>query len=610
MASVAASAPYKPGGGQTEYAAPFSAQTVPSYVPSEESRRQSGSHGHGKQGKSAHGGASSGGNAGTGFVPASDHPNYNRPQSVDSSHEYGASSGQHHQHPQQQQQQQQQQHASGHHHHHHQNKHHHGNMHSAWAPSRTLGPLSAHATTRGPQQFFMAEQLRRELLNRTVLCLKGTDPEDSVSSSLPRLVHRYHSLYPLEDATKDKVSQVYGVPTFVYKATDGVAFFAIRRFDGVRVNELTNPAVEAWKSIIHPHVVSLREVFVSNAFNNTNSLYVSYEYHPSAETLEQRFPACALSQNRPPGYQNDPKGLSEDILWAILIQLVSALRAIHAKGLSAAKQINGSKIIIVGKNRLRLSAGGIDELFKYDSRKQVVLAKQQEDIVALGQLMLRLAAPVTDVSFAATQKALEDVAANCSVEFHSVLLRLLGLIQRSGSGASSSAATPTPSGTAISAPSSTVTGQYPSLDEIQHMLAIRAFAHLEKTYNFADALEGELCKELDNGRLFRLMVKLGFINERPEYDFSTSWSETGDRFPLKLFRDYVFHQVDEEGNPVMDISHVVECLNKIEAGTDERVLLMSRDEKSMLVLAYKDLKRYLVESFNELVQKQTPAFPR
>jgi len=417
----------------------------------------------------------------------------------------------------------------------------------------------------------------------------------------------------MEDTSKEKVSRVYGVPTFVYKATDGVAFFALRRIDGVRVNELTNPAVEAWKSIIHPHIVSLREVFFSNAFNNTNSLYVAYEYHPGAETLEERFPACTLSQNRPPGYQNDPKGLNEDTLWAILIQLVSALRAIHAKGLCAAKQISGSKIIVVGKNRLRLSAGGIEDLFKYDARKTTVQAKQQEDIIALGQLMLRLAAPVSDNSFSATQKALEDVAANCSVEFHSVLLRLLGLISNIASPASS----PTASSATSPAPSSSssvaavpVSGQFPSLDEIQHMLAIRAFGHLEKTYNFADALETELSKELDNGRLFRIMVKLGFINERPEYDFSTSWSETGDRFPLKLFRDYVFHQVGEDGNPVMDVSHVVECLNKLEVGTDERVLLMSRDEKSMLVLAYKDLKRYLLESFNELVQKQSHNLPR
>lgn len=579
---------------------PSNIQHVPAYVPSDDTRR--GPSG-GAQGKGAKSNAEGSGGAGG---------NYGGNRGRGGAHEDVGGSSQHHHHTHHHS-------GGGHHHHFHGGSKHHfgggGGSHGAWTPSRPLGPLSTHPTTRGPQHYFMAEQLRRELLNRTVLCLKGTDPEDAWSTGLPRIVHRYHSLYPLEDAAKEKVSRVYNVPSSMYKATDGVAFFALRRIDGVRVNELTNPAVEAWRSIIHPHIVSLREVFVSNAFNNTNSLYVAYEYHPGAETLEQRFPACALSQNRPPGYQNDPKGLSEDILWAILIQLVSAIRAIHSKGLSAAKLINGSKIIIVGKNRLRISAGGIEDLLKYESRKAVIHARQQEDIVALGQLMLRLAAPVSDSTFSATQKALEDVASNCSAEFHSVLLRLLGLISRPSTPSSSSTAS-TPAGPGLSATpppasASASTGQYPSLDEIQQILAMRAFGHLEKTYNFADALESELCKELDNGRLFRLMVKLGFINERPEYDFSTSWSETGDRFPLKLFRDYVFHQVDEEGNPVLDVSHVVECLNKLEVGTEERILLMSRDEKSMLVLAYKDLKHYLTESFNELVHKQShPALTR
>lgn len=600
---------YKMSNVGVEYV-PSNAQHAPAYVPSEEQRRAPGGGAQGKAAKSgADGGGGAGGNYGGGRGRGTPEE-----ASGGSTHHHQQHHGHHHGG------------GSGHHHHFHGggSKHHFGGggggsgSHGAWTPSRPLGPLSTHPTTRGPQHYFMAEQLRRELLNRTVLCLKGTDPEDAWSSGLPRIVHRYHSLYPLEDSAKEKVSRVYNVPTSVYKATDGVAFFALRRIDGVRVNELTNPAVEAWRSIIHPHIVSLREVFVSNAFNNTNSLYVAYEFHPGAETLEQRFPACALSQNRPPGYQNDPKGLSEDILWAILIQLVSAIRAIHAKGLSAAKLINGSKIIIVGKNRLRISTGGMEDLLKYESRKAVIHARQQEDVVALGQLMLRLAAPVSDTTFSATQKALEDVAANCSAEFHSVLLRLMGLISRPGSapvgGPSSTppvltAAAPTGPGLSSNPPSTT--GQYPSLDEIQQILAMRVFGHLEKTYNFADALESELCKELDNGRLFRLMVKLGFINERPEYEFSTSWSETGDRFPLKLFRDYVFHQVDEEGNPVLDVSHVVECLNKLEVGTDERILLMSRDEKSMLVLAYKDLKHYLTESFNELVHKQShPALTR
>jgi PAB-dependent poly(A)-specific ribonuclease subunit 3 len=41
------------------------------------------------------------------------------------------------------------------------------------------------------------------------------------------------------------------------------------------------------------------------------------------------------------------------------------------------------------------------------------------------------------------------------------------------------------------------------------------------------------------------------------------WSETGDRYLLKLFRDYVFHQVDENGRPVVDLAHVISCLNKV-----------------------------------------------
>jgi PAB-dependent poly(A)-specific ribonuclease subunit 3 len=95
-----------------------------------------------------------------------------------------------------------------------------------------------------------------------------------------------------------------------------------------------------------------------------------------------------------------------------------------------------------------------------------------------------------------------------------------------------------------------------------------------------DRLEGELMSELENARLVRLLCKFGFINERPEwvalflllnhakligcrFARDPRWSETGDRYIVKLFRDYVFHQVDENGNPVVNLSHVLACLNKV-----------------------------------------------
>lgn len=34
-------------------------------------------------------------------------------------------------------------------------------------------------------------------------------------------------------------------------------------------------------------------------------------------------------------------------------------------------------------------------------------------------------------------------------------------------------------------------------------------------------------------------------------------------YVLKLFRDYVFHSMDEVGNPVIDLTHVLAHLNKV-----------------------------------------------
>ena len=53
-----------------------------------------------------------------------------------------------------------------------------------------------------------------------------------------------------------------------------------------------------------------------------------------------------------------------------------------------------------------------------------------------------------------------------------------------------------------------------------------------------------------------------FIFDR--FNMDSSWSETGDRYLLKLFRDYVFHQVTETGAPWLDLAHIVCCLNKVQ----------------------------------------------
>lgn len=62
---------------------------------------------------------------------------------------------------------------------------------------------------------------------------------------------------------------------------------------------------------------------------------------------------------------------------------------------------------------------------------------------------------------------------------------------------------------------------------------------------------------------------------------------------LKLFRDYVFHQVTEDGRPWLDMAHVVQCLNKLDTGVPEKVRLCAKfyDLKSFLFVGVPDVER-------------------
>ncbi|KAJ2794253.1 PAB-dependent poly(A)-specific ribonuclease subunit 3, partial [Coemansia furcata] len=49
------------------------------------------------------------------------------------------------------------------------------------------------------------------------------------------------------------------------------------------------------------------------------------------------------------------------------------------------------------------------------------------------------------------------------------------------------------------------------------------------------------------------------------------------------------------------MAHVVGNLNKLDAGSSEKVMLMSRDEKSCLVVSYEEVKRCVEEAYQELI---------
>ncbi|KAJ3055482.1 PAB-dependent poly(A)-specific ribonuclease subunit 3 [Rhizophlyctis rosea] len=288
-----------------------------------------------------------------------------------------------------------------------------------------------------------------------------------------------------------------------------------------------------------------------------------YDYHPCSTTL------YAKHLNPHPQFQS--ASLPEKVLWSYITQLASALKTIHSAGL-AARVIEPSKILLTGKNRIRLNCCGMFDMLTYDGGKNTS-HYQQEDLLHFGQLIVALACG----SLAAVHnlpKSIDFIVRHYSADIKNVMLYLL------------------------SKPSN-----FKGIDDVITMVGPRILNEINSAHHYNDFLEGELCKELENGRLVRLMCKLGFINERPEFDMDTTWSETGDRYLLKLFRDYVFHQVDETGAPITDMAHVVQCLNKLDVGVDEKIMLTSRDEQSCLIVSYKELKSCIDTTFNELLRK-------
>lgn len=441
--------------------------------------------------------------------------------------------------------------------------------------------------------FFIAEELRNDILNRNVLTLLQPDPVQY--PDLPQEVDSYHELFPLEPISNQVLHKAHlGYQASMYKATHiktGI-HYCLRRIHGFRLqNTKCLSVVEMWKKLNHSNIVQLKEVFTTKAFGD-NSLVFVYSYHPGSETLLNKhfsidqpgyLDPFTSDKNTPMPYSYQKTNLlrhqqnnklPEPLIWNYIIQLTSALRLIHSNAL-ACRSLDPTKIVLTSKNRLRLCCLGVMDVVLHDNNSTInhlalVHHYQQEDLTALGKLVLALACKSTvAVQRENISTALDIVSRTYTIDLRNLIMYLL-------------------------------TNQRRSVTDLMPMIGARFYTQLDNVHNQIEMLENELTKDVQNGRLFRLMTKLATINERPEFNMETTWSETGDRYMLKLFRDYVFHQVTEEGQPWIDMAHIVQCLNKLDVGVPEKICLMSRDEQSILVVSYAELKHCLEQSFQEL----------
>ncbi|XP_070197753.1 PAN2-PAN3 deadenylation complex subunit pan3-like isoform X2 [Littorina saxatilis] len=462
-----------------------------------------------------------------------------------------------------------------------------------------------HMKLKGPPTFFMADEIKAVLLTRQALSYAACDPAINPGMEVPQEVDNYDSLVPLERSPPPNapIKSILGYPSTCYKAThkkEGT-LYCLRRIHNFRLNPSLNSKlmtlVDTWNKLYHPNIVQLREAFTTKAFGDS-SVVVSYDYLPGAETLmAQKFTAIqpmngftnefgGNSRNfnsQGGGGVNGPgsKAPTETEIWSYIVQLCSALRCIHGSGL-AARTIEPTKILQFGKGRLRVNCVGVMDILTLPTMDQGNLQNyiqhwQQEDLTGLGRIVLALACnSALAVQSQNFNHAMEMVSRNYSAD----LKNLIGYLFD--------------------------TRKPRSVNDLMPMIGARFFTQLDHAQLRGDMLLSELSKEVENGRLTRLMMKLNCVLERAEFSMDPAWSETGDRYMLKLFRDYVFHAVDDQGLPWMDMSHMILCLNKLDAGVPEKIVLSSRDETSVFIVSYAELKRQFTQAFHELVTAGQP----
>ncbi|CAE7770153.1 pan3 [Symbiodinium microadriaticum] len=224
----------------------------------------------------------------------------------------------------------------------------------------------------------------------------------------------------------------------------------------------------------------------------------------------------------------------------------------------AVRSLSPSHILLTSGARFRIANVGVADVLEFESRK-TLQDLQVEDLVKLGCLVMSLAARRT-VGPKSVEAGMNHLGQNFSTELCRAVAALL-------------------------------TGSR-SIDQIiSQMMPDKICDELDFAMAASDALHLHLRGEYENGRILRLLLKLGIVNERPEFALSPAWSETGDRYVLQLFRDYLFHQTDGDGIPQLDMGHVISSLNKLDIGDPEQILLSSRNGKDMLVVSFSDVRK-------------------
>ena len=399
----------------------------------------------------------------------------------------------------------------------------------------------------------MSDDLWRQHRQWQLECIRQLEPTDPRHKAVPA---PYCNPWPLDYEQVSRSSFGYPCSTFQVASQADGHLYCLRRFDSVKsVNPKIAAAVaEQWVGFEHPNLVGLHQAFVAQ-----RAVFFVHNYVPGVVPLRDRLVGNPVS---------------EPVLWSAICQWVGLIRRVHQARL-AVRTLDARHVLLqMDSLRVRwyINCIGVSDALEWESRKSVE-SLQMEDIRKLGRLILSLATG-TEITASSDQNTISRCERFCMQTYSRELHNLTMALVRSQNP--------------------------PNIIDICRALTSHLWDEMDLLGMGLQRTEQALGAEFESGRMLRIMLKLGFVNERPEFGPNRRWAQSGDCYILTLFRDYVFHQADGAGNPVMDMGHVIMTLNKLDASDEEKIILTSRDGKTMMVVSFADVARCLESAYHEL----------
>lgn len=322
--------------------------------------------------------------------------------------------------------------------------------------------------------------------------------------------------------------------------------------------------LERLRHFRHPNLVKLSSITQTNEFV-LGSHDVIVEYRQVRNSRSLRDALLPASTRRDPMRSADTA--TEGQLWSIAVQLLGLIRAFHDLK-QPLRGLHWSKLLYVeDMNRVMFTGLGLVDLVLGFSG--ATLEEQfAEDIRSLGEVLMHLVTGSVERVNPKDEGVWERYP-HCS-EAMRKLIEMCVSAQASGA------------------------AQSITVQDICTLLAGRFAIEVGHQQGHADYLLNECSKAQENGRMMRLMMRLNLIIACDDPN------DSGDRYVLRLFHQYVFHQVDDNGRARLDWGHIYHCLNKLDSGSDEIIQMVGAEHDLLIVASFEDIKALLEAAFRDI----------